>query len=126
MINSHMLPKKVNKYNALSSVGYAVNGLKEALKSEPNILWQLLIGLVAVGISIIAEEYVFIPLHIVFVGLVVSTEIMNTSFEYLCDLVQPKYSEKVKSIKDIAAGAVLFSALSWLVVILVEMVVIVL
>lgn len=116
-----MLPKKVHKYNALTSVGFACSGLKEAFASEPNILWQLLIAVVAIGASAFFDLWLFIPFHILFAGMVISTEILNTAFEYLCDLIEPKYSEKVKSIKDIAAGAVFFASLSWLIFILIQL-----
>ena len=39
-----------------------------------------------------------------------SAEAFNTAVEYVCDVVSPGYSEVVKHAKDIAAGAVLISA----------------
>ena len=38
---------------------------------------------------------------------VLSAEIFNTAIEKVCDMVQPEYDERVRFIKDIAAGAVL-------------------
>lgn len=38
------------------------------------------------------------------------TESVNSAVERLCDLVMPQYSRQVKEIKDLAAGAVLISA----------------
>ncbi len=43
-------------------------------------------------------------------GLVISMEIINSSIEKLCDLVEPNFNEKVKIIKDTAAAAVLVAA----------------
>ena len=38
------------------------------------------------------------------------TESVNSAVERLCDHVMPQYSRQVKEIKDLAAGAVLISA----------------
>ena len=38
-------------------------------------------------------------------------EAMNTAFEYLCDIVSPEFNVSVKRAKDIAAGAVLLTAI---------------
>ena len=37
-------------------------------------------------------------------------EALNTAFEYLCDVVSPEFHPLVRKSKDIAAGAVLLSA----------------
>ncbi|MFR2197435.1 MAG: diacylglycerol kinase family protein [Clostridia bacterium] len=44
-------------------------------------------------------------------GLVISLELINTAIENAVDLVTKEYNEKAKNAKDIAAGAVLFSAI---------------
>ena len=44
-------------------------------------------------------------------GLVISLELINTAIENAVDLVTEEYNEKAKNAKDIAAGAVLFSAI---------------
>ena len=47
---------------------------------------------------------------ILVITLVWVTEGMNTAIEYLCDLVSPEFHPLVKNAKDVAAGAVLVSA----------------
>lgn len=42
---------------------------------------------------------------------VIVTEMLNTAVEYTVDLFSPDYSDLARAAKDIAAGAVLFSAL---------------
>ncbi len=39
---------------------------------------------------------------------VLSCEILNTSIEKICDIIQPEFDSRIKFIKDAAAGAVLF------------------
>ena len=45
------------------------------------------------------------------ITLVWFAETMNTAFEYLCDVVQPEFHSSVGRAKDIAAGAVLITAI---------------
>ncbi len=44
------------------------------------------------------------------IGLVFVCELFNTAIEILTDMVTDQYSEKARNVKDISAGAVLFSA----------------
>lgn len=45
------------------------------------------------------------------IGLVIVAEILNTCIEKLCDLYSTEKNEKIKYIKDLAAGSVLFASL---------------
>jgi len=42
---------------------------------------------------------------------VLSSEIFNTAFEKLCDIVHPEFDQRIGFIKDIAAGAVILMAI---------------
>ena len=50
------------------------------------------------------------------IGLVFAAEAINTSIEHLSDTVQPEWDERIRDVKDLAAGGVLFAALAALVV----------
>jgi len=43
-------------------------------------------------------------------GTVLTAEVLNTSIEALADSVQPEYDEDIRTVKDLAAGAVLLAA----------------
>ncbi len=45
------------------------------------------------------------------IGFVIVVEILNTCIEKLCDLYSTERNEKIKYIKDLAAGGVLFASL---------------
>lgn len=45
------------------------------------------------------------------IGLVISAEMINTAIELLTDIISPEHSEKAGRVKDIAAGAVLVTAI---------------
>lgn len=59
------------------------------------------------------EEWMF---QFIVVAMVLSTEAMNTAVEKLCDFVHPDFHERIGFIKDIAAGAVYFSAICAIIV----------
>ena len=46
------------------------------------------------------------------IGVILSAEAMNTSVEKLCDFIEKRQNPHIRVIKDIAAGAVLLSALA--------------
>ena len=101
--------KKSN--NLFQSFGYAFEGLGYALRTVKNLRIHLFFTLLVViggkffGIS--RTEY-FICL--LFVALVISLELVNTAIEEVVDLASPEINPIAKRSKDVAAGAVLFSA----------------
>lgn len=46
------------------------------------------------------------------VGAVLAAEAMNTAVEKLCDVVEPRQDPRIRAVKDIAAGAVVLTALA--------------
>ncbi|MNL84876.1 Prokaryotic diacylglycerol kinase [compost metagenome] len=46
------------------------------------------------------------------IGLIMSIEGLNTAVEKIADFIHPNYHERIGFIKDIAAGAVFFAALT--------------
>ena len=49
---------------------------------------------------------------VITIGFVLSAEAFNTALEELCNMVRPETHAQVKIIKDVAAAAVLVSAIS--------------
>ena len=43
---------------------------------------------------------------------VLSLEILNTCVEKICDIIQPEFDERIKIIKDMAAGSVFLMAMA--------------
>jgi diacylglycerol kinase (ATP) len=50
------------------------------------------------------------------VGLVLGIESLNTAVEKIADFIHPEFHERIGFIKDIAAGAVMFTAIASIVV----------
>ena len=97
----------------LKSVKYAVAGAIKLITTEHSIMSQFIIAvfMVIAGFyfKISATEWMFQTFAI---GLVLSIEGLNTALEKLCDFVHPQFDARIGFIKDIAAGAVFFAALT--------------
>lgn len=93
--------------------GYALKGAWTLIKTEHSIQVQLVIAVLVTiagfffGIS--ETEWVF---QIFAIGLVITAEGMNSAVEEIADFVHPDFHTKIGHIKDIAAGAVLFAAIT--------------
>ncbi|MEM1312752.1 MAG: diacylglycerol kinase [Patescibacteria group bacterium] len=121
---SLVVPKKVVKYNLFKSPYYAAIGIITAFKREPNLHLQVVIGILFALIAIVNQRWITGMANIILMSVVISLEMLNSAIETICDLVQPQYNAKVKIIKDMAAGSVLIVALSWLVVLVYQILVI--
>jgi diacylglycerol kinase (ATP) len=97
----------------LKSMGYAFKGAVKLITTEHSVMAQFSIGilLIFLGVyfNITKTEWLFQTLAI---GLVLSIEGLNTAVEKIADFVHPKFHERIGFIKDIAAGAVFFAALT--------------
>lgn len=95
----------------LKSFHYAFNGIIESWKQRNmkiHVICAILTLMTAFYFSISKTEWMIILLCI---GFVFSMEITNTALEIFVDLVHPHQHEKAGKIKDLAAGAVLVSAI---------------
>lgn len=95
--------------NFLKGFIYAFNGLVIFFRHERNGRIQLAIGIVVLLLSwwikISLAEWIVV---LGCVATVLAFEMINSSIEKICNLVHPKFHPAVKTIKDMAAGAVLF------------------
>ncbi len=97
----------------IKSVSFAFKGAIKLISTEHSVMVQFSIGILMTvagfyfGIS--KTEWLFQTLAI---GLVMSVEGLNTAVEKMADFIHPNYHERIGFIKDIAAGAVFFAALT--------------
>ncbi len=97
----------------LLSFKYALQGIVDIFNSTPNFKIHVCISVItiiaAIFFNITQTEWLAV---IVCIGMVLTAESLNTSIEYLTDLVTKDYHELAKKTKDAAAGAVLLSAVT--------------
>ena len=95
------------------SLGFALKGAIKLATTEHSVMVQSTIAvlLVIAGFyfEISREEWMFQTLAI---GLVLAIEGLNTAVEKVADFIHPEFHEKIGFIKDIAAGAVFFAAMT--------------
>ena len=93
------------------SFGYALSGIAYTTKTQLNFKIHLLaivvVTLLGYFCKLSTGEWLWIVLAI---GLVLVTELLNTAIELLVDLVSPGFNALAGKVKDVAAGAVLVSA----------------
>jgi diacylglycerol kinase len=96
----------------VAGFGYAFQGLWYTLRTQRNMrvhaLAALLVTLAGIVLHISAVE--FAMLYVAITGVVIA-EMFNTVCELCVDLASPEYHPLARIAKDVAAGAVLLSAL---------------
>jgi len=106
------MEKKFSLSSRLKSFKFAFAGLYCLFKNEHNARIHLLAILIVTALAFLLEiskiEWCIIIIAMV---LVVAAEGFNTAIEAVCDLASPNEHPLVKKSKDVAAGAVLFSAI---------------
>ncbi len=95
------------------SMGFALKGAIKLATTEHSVMVQTSIGIMMViagfYFEISREEWMF---QILAIGLVLAVEGLNTAVEKIADFIHPEFHEKIGFIKDIAAGAVFFAAMT--------------
>ena len=90
----------------------ALRGLCHALVTERNMSIHLVIAsCVLVYLMFVRAEIYHFVLAYTAIFLVISSELMNTALERLCDFVEPEHNQEIKIIKDLSASAVLLNAI---------------
>jgi diacylglycerol kinase (ATP) len=95
----------------IESANNAIEGILHAAKTERHLRYHLycaafvLTASYIIGVS--RNDFLIISIAVI---LVLLAEMMNTAVEYVVDILSPEHSEKARTAKDVAAGAVLITA----------------
>ena len=97
----------------LKSFKYAFEGILTGIKEEKNMKIHIAIMIIVIifGIMLKISKVEWIICVVLF-GLVISMELINTAIENTVDLITKEKNEQAKIAKDVAAGAVLVSAIA--------------
>jgi len=107
-----MLKKKHFNVSRIKSFGFAIEGVKDILRTEHNARIHALFTLLAMSLAVwLHVGNVQFTLIIIVITLVWITEALNTVLELVIDIVSPAYTETARRAKDIAAAAVLIASL---------------
>lgn len=101
----------------LKSLKFALLGAYKLITTEHSIMVQFSLGILVTIAGFYFEisktEWLF---QTAAIGLVLSIEGLNTAVEKIADFIHPGFHERIGFIKDIAAGAVFFAAMTALAV----------
>ena len=102
-----------NKKRLINSFKYAFEGIYTGLKTERNMKIHFIIVILVIIFGIILKiskmEWI---ICIILFAFVISLELINTAIENTVDLITQEKNPKAKIAKDVAAGAVLISAIA--------------
>ena len=101
----------------LKSLKFAVLGAYKLVTTEHSVMVQFSLGILVTIAGFYFEisktDWLFQTLAI---GLVLSIEGLNTAVEKIADFIHPEFHARIGFIKDIAAGAVFFAAMTAIVI----------
>jgi len=107
-----MEKEKFSLRKRASSFKYAFDGIIHFFSTQHNAIIHAVATIAAVALSIYlpisSMQVLFV---IVAIGLVWMAELFNTAIEQLCDMVCAEQHPQIKLIKDLAAAAVLVTAI---------------
>lgn len=95
----------------LASFKNAWKGLSVFVRQEHNAWIHCAMAILAILAGVLFRISPHEWIAVVFaIGLVISSEAINSAIERLADVVQPDRDERIRDVKDISAGAVLVCA----------------
>ncbi len=102
------------------SLGYALKGFFLLATTEDSIIAQtsgfLIVAIFGFVLGISPQDWIHLILGM---GLVLSTEGMNTAVEKMADFVHKEHHPKIGFIKDISAGAVTFAMFTFIAILVI-------
>lgn len=106
------MPEPFSFSGRLRSFGHALSGIAALIRSQHNAwihgLATILVCATGAYLGISAVEWCLVVLAMVMVWV---SEALNTAVELVCDVASPDPHPLIKTAKDVAAGAVLLSAI---------------
>jgi len=118
-VHNHNLSEK-KRFSIVAqakSFSFAFRGLKLIMRTQHNFCVQICIAIMVIIFGFLLKiseiEWLFLILS---TGIVIMAESFNTAFEFDIDLTSPTYHPYAKDTKDVAAGAVLISVITAVIV----------
>jgi diacylglycerol kinase (ATP) len=103
----------MNNQSLLRGFGFAIAGLRHAVRTQRNLRIHLCALLVvAIVLLVIRPGATWTALVLLASGAVIAAELFNTALEALADHVQPQQDPAIRVVKDCAAAAVLVTSLA--------------
>jgi diacylglycerol kinase len=107
-------------YHPLRKVKVALAGLRFAVVSDFSVAYKVALSAGALVVTFAARAWMDFIVILVATALMLVAEVFNTAIEALCDFVEPNRNERIRAIKDVAAGATGIAIAVWAIVLAYE------
>ena len=103
---------KFSVHGRLKSFIYAFRGIACFFQTQHNSWIQIATAVLVLLVGFLFDVAIYEwCLLVIAIRIVLISEIINTSIEYLTNIVSPDYNKEAGKVKDLTAGAVLVSAI---------------
>ncbi|SLM28116.1 conserved membrane hypothetical protein [Desulfamplus magnetovallimortis] len=104
----------------LRKIRVALRGVRYAVLFDLAVTYKLVLSFFILAACFYYRQWLDFGLVVVSTGLMLVSEIFNTTIEALCDFIESNENQKIGIIKDISAGAAGISILVWFIVVVIE------
>ncbi len=96
----------------IKSISWALSGISYAFRTQFNFRFHVISALIVLILSIVLKLSPLEWCVVLFcIASVITAELLNTAHEVNTDLISPGFNEAAKHVKDLAAAAVLVTAI---------------
>lgn len=103
-------------YSPLRKFRNAWSGVTHAVFVDLSVRYKLVVSVAFLAVASLFESLFHFLFLLAVTGMMLTAELFNTVVEALCDYVQPERDDRIRAIKDMAAGATYIAIGIWYVV----------
>ena len=107
-------------FHPLRKLRVALSGARYAVLHDFAVAYKTVLSIFILVCCFYYRQWLDFSMVLVATGLMMISEMFNTTIEALCDFLEPRENERIGIIKDIAAAAAGISILVWSIVLLLE------
>lgn len=112
----------IQGFHPVRKVRIILSGMRYAILYDLAVTYKIVLSCVVLLACFYYRQWLDFGLVFVSTGLMLVSEMFNTTIEALCDFLEPCENQKIGVIKDIASAAAGISILVWCVVLVLEVV----
>jgi diacylglycerol kinase len=107
-------------FHPIRKIRVALSGARYAVFHDFAVAYKAVLSIFILLCCFYYRQWLDFSMVFLATGLMMISEIFNTTIEALCDFLEPKENKKIGIIKDIAAAAAGISILVWAIVLSLE------
>lgn len=104
-------------FHPLQKIRIIVGGLFSAMRYDLSVAYKVVISIALLAVLFFMRQWVDFLLIFVVTSVMLTAEIFNSCIEAICDFIETHEDEKIKLIKDMAAGGTGLCIFTWVLVV---------